>query len=375
MNWGANGVPSARAPTSLARSMMTRCPRGSMKPASPGVEPPVGIDDLARGLLVLQIALEHVAAAHEHLAALGDLDLDAGHRAPGARGIGLGVGLHRHQPGGLGGAVDLFQVHADRAEEPEGVGPERRPAGERPLGLSETELVPDGPVDEELAERGGQTQSRGNGLAVGAQDLGALGRRAEVVEGPSLERRGVGGAHLDRGEHVLPDPGRSQERRGAQLAQVPLHRLRALGTVGAEPHGEAREERVDRVARPRHRQIGQRRVLRLEPRLPCKALGHADGIGVGDHRALGAAGRAGGVRDDGDVRRLPLVDLGLEVAGMLGAELAAGLLHVLVGLEPVVLVPAHAAGVVIDHEAEGGQLARAATAPCRPAPGLPRRSR
>ena len=35
MNWGAKGVPSSMAPTSLARSMMTRCPRGSMKPASP----------------------------------------------------------------------------------------------------------------------------------------------------------------------------------------------------------------------------------------------------------------------------------------------------------------------------------------------------
>ena len=35
MNWGANGVPSTMAPTSLARSMMTRCPRGSRKPASP----------------------------------------------------------------------------------------------------------------------------------------------------------------------------------------------------------------------------------------------------------------------------------------------------------------------------------------------------
>ena len=34
-NCGANGVPSLSAPTSLARSMMTRCPRGSMNPASP----------------------------------------------------------------------------------------------------------------------------------------------------------------------------------------------------------------------------------------------------------------------------------------------------------------------------------------------------
>jgi len=35
MNCGAKGVPSARAPTSFALSMITRWPRGSRKPASP----------------------------------------------------------------------------------------------------------------------------------------------------------------------------------------------------------------------------------------------------------------------------------------------------------------------------------------------------
>jgi hypothetical protein len=42
MNWGANGVPSCMAPTSLARSMITRWPRGSMKPASPVWNQPAG---------------------------------------------------------------------------------------------------------------------------------------------------------------------------------------------------------------------------------------------------------------------------------------------------------------------------------------------
>src|SRR5215471_11328698 len=92
------------------------------------VEPAVGIDDLARGLLVLEVALEDRTAAHHHLPALADLHLDAGHGPPRRRGIGLGIRLERDQPGGLGRSVDLFQVDADRPEEPERVGAERRPA-------------------------------------------------------------------------------------------------------------------------------------------------------------------------------------------------------------------------------------------------------
>src|SRR5262249_61020464 len=40
-------------------------------------EPAVGIDDLARSLLVLEVPLADDGPAHEHLAAVGDLDLDA----------------------------------------------------------------------------------------------------------------------------------------------------------------------------------------------------------------------------------------------------------------------------------------------------------
>ncbi len=41
-----------------------------------GVQPAVGVDDLARGLLVAVVALEDGAPAHQHLAVVGELHLD-----------------------------------------------------------------------------------------------------------------------------------------------------------------------------------------------------------------------------------------------------------------------------------------------------------
>ena len=81
MNCGANGVPSASLPTSFARSMMTRWPRGSIKPASPVLKPAVGGHRRAGRLVLLVVAAEHRSRADQHLAVLGDTDFGAGDRA------------------------------------------------------------------------------------------------------------------------------------------------------------------------------------------------------------------------------------------------------------------------------------------------------
>src|SRR5207245_4007263 len=107
-------------------------------------------DDLARGLVVLEVALEDDGAADKHLAAVGDLDLDARARPAGRRGIGLGARLERHQTGRLRRAVDLLEVDADRAEETERVRTERGAARQRPLGAAQAELIPDRRVDEDV---------------------------------------------------------------------------------------------------------------------------------------------------------------------------------------------------------------------------------
>src|SRR6266571_161418 len=103
------------------------------------------------------------------------------------RGIRLVAGLQRDEPGRLRRAVHLLEVDADRAEEAERVGAERRAAGEREARASKSELVAHGSVDEELAERVLEPESQRHRLPVGAQDLRLLGDLAEHLEDAALQ--------------------------------------------------------------------------------------------------------------------------------------------------------------------------------------------
>ena len=131
-----------------------------------GAEPAVGVDDLARGLLVLEVALEDDGAADEHLSAIGDLDLDARARPAGGRRVRLAARLQRHQARRLRRAVDLLEVDADRPEEAEGVRPEGGAASERPPRAAQPELIADRRVDQDVAQHARQTQPQWDRLAV-----------------------------------------------------------------------------------------------------------------------------------------------------------------------------------------------------------------
>ena len=280
-----------------------------------GVEPAVGIDDLAGGLVVLEVALEDARALDQHLAAVADLHVDARARPTGRRRIGLGVGLQRDQPGELGGAVHLLEVHADRAEEAEGVGAQRRAAGVGPARAQQAELVPHRAVDEELAERGHAGEGRAGRTCPRARRISARSAAAhERSNTQRLSRRRIRGAHLHAGEHVLPDAGRGQHRGGPELAQVALHRLRALRAVHREPDHQVHDEGVERVTHPGHRQIGQPVVVQPDVLGLDERVAGLDHVGVRQHGALGRAGGAGRVGEERDIVQPALVDLGLEVA-------------------------------------------------------------
>src|SRR5262245_2821695 len=288
-----------------------------------GVKPAVVVDDFARCLRILQIALEDHRPADQHLAALGDLDVDTRAGTAGGRRVRLGARLERHEPRRLRRSVDLLQVDADRSEEAERIGAEGSPTGERPAGAAQAELIPDRPVDEELPGGVRESQPRGNRFAFRPEDLRALGHAAEVVEDAPLESRRVRRPHLHRGQHVLPDARRCQHRRRPELAQVPLDRLRALGTVGAKARGQAHEQRVHGVARPRHRQVGEPVVVGPELLRLVEGLRDPNRALVSEHGALRIARRARRVADDRHVLGPALLDLRGEVVRMGLRELAA----------------------------------------------------
>ena len=179
------------------------------------------------------------------------------------------------------------------------------------------------------------------------------------LEDPPLEGGRVGGLHLDARQHVFPDAGRRQHDRRPQLAQVALHRLGLSGQLAQKPTTRLRNRVY--AASPAHA-IGRYASASSSGRT-SSALRNASAMAmrvrVRQHDALRAAGGAGRVADDGDVLGLALLDLGFEVAGVLGRELAPELLDGLIGAKPVVLlVVEHAARIVVHDETERRELDR-----------------
>ena len=72
---------------------------------------------------------------------------------------------------------------------------------------------------------------------------------------------------------------------------------------------------------------------------------------MGKHHALGIAGRARRVGEQREIILCSRIDLALDEAGILGAEVAAGRLDLLERFEERTVVLPHAERVVIDQKA------------------------
>ncbi len=275
----------------------------------------------------------------------------------------------------LGGAVDLLEVDAEGAEEAEGVGTERRAAGVAPARVAQAKLVAHRTVDEDLAEPVAEPVMAGMGLP----SVLSSSRRSASARKYSYTRRFSGEASAAR--TCRPVSMFSQMRGGArnmcrpQLAQVALHRLRALRAIAGRARHHARAERIRHVADPAHRQIAQPVVAAVDRLDRMEDLGGGDHVGVTQHHALGAARGARRIGDHRDVVGVPLVELALEVAGIRLGEVRTHLLQLREGLEDGFVVSAHAARSRRRRPAAGSAARRQWRESCRPAPGpRPRRS-
>ncbi len=274
---------------------MARWPRGSIEPASPVFSQPSARERVARGFVLLVVALEHARSAHLHLAAVADAHLGARQRAPHRIRIGLAVDLPGDERAGFRGAVDLLQIDAERAKEAERVGAQRSAARQAPARASQAELVAHRAIDDELAEQIGEPGAERDRLGVLLQQLTPHGDIAKIAVDRPLEPRCVGSPHLQRGQHVLPNSRRPEQGAGAKLAQVALHCLRAFRAVAGRSRNKAGAEREDGIAHPGHRQVAEPVVTALDRLHRDKAFRHGDQVAMRQQRSLGATGCAGGV--------------------------------------------------------------------------------
>src|SRR6201981_2096614 len=118
-----------------------------------GVHPSVGSLGLRSLLGVLVVAQEHAGRLEQHFPVLGDLDIDADVRLADRFGINSASRLGGDVDGGFGLPVELLEVDAERAPEPEDFRPDCFPCriGEADAGNAEPVL--ERSVDQELAER------------------------------------------------------------------------------------------------------------------------------------------------------------------------------------------------------------------------------
>ena len=268
---------------------------------------------------VLVIAEEDAGGAVEHLAVLGDADLDLRRRPPDRVGADLAIGLHGDVDRSFRLPVELLQVHPDRAVEAEDLRADRFARGVADLDAREPEAVLQRAVDEDVADIPEQAVEHADARCAVEDFFADLVRlRDEELEHPPLQRRRVLHAHHGQGQHGLEHPRRREGVGCADLAPVLDDGIRAFRTVDAEPGEDRLRVGEDVVADPGDRQVGDDLVPLGELVEIAADLRRGDDVVVGQHHALRPPGGAGGVEDDRQIGAAPRGEVGLEGGGLGG---------------------------------------------------------
>ena len=203
---GATFLPPAVTRISFLRPVIRTKPSSSTSPTSPVWNQPSALERLGGRLLVAPVAGEHLAAAEQQLAVVGDAHGGAGQRpADGADLVRVGQ-VDGQRGGGLGQAVALEHREPDAAVEVAEPVAERRAAGDGVRGTG---------------RRAPRAACR---RPAGRRPRAAPGprRRARpVVEPARVGDRGLGGAVEDLAAPVGRGPLRG---RVEDLLEHPRHR-------------------------------------------------------------------------------------------------------------------------------------------------------
>ena len=300
---------------------------------------------------ILEVAGEHAGRLEQHLAVVGDADVDV--RAGRAHGVGIdfAVRLRGDVEEGLGLPVELLQIETDRAIEREQIGADGFARGIGHAHAREAEHVLERAIEQDIADRIEQPADERHGLAI--EDAFAIAPRHadEIVEQLALDIAGILHADHHAREQSLERARRREIEARADLAQVGHHSLGALRAGHAEAGDQALRIVQVMIADPGQRQIGERHVLFGQVIEGDGVGGGLDRAFAGKHHALGGAGGARGVQDDGRIGALAGGDLGIEPTTYrrIGERLAAGRDDVLHRMQLFVVVVAQAALLVVDH--------------------------
>ena len=260
------------------------------------MEPPLA-DALGRGLRVFVVPHHDVGPARQHLAVVGDAQLDLRQRRPHGADARRPEGVDGQHRRGLGQAVALQHRQPHRVEELRHLAAQGRAAGadetQAPAGA--------GPDLREHEPVGDRRLDAGQQAGFPARQPGA-GRGVAHAGGPREQRlpqsRGLGDGRDHPRPQLLEDARHAGHHRRADLLHVAAHRFEGLGederraVVQVQVDGGAFEGVAQRQER-------QRGVVFGNADDPV----HVDDVGqevaVREHHALGAPGRARRVDDGG----------------------------------------------------------------------------
>ena len=297
-----------------------------------GAHPARGAEHGERGLGAVPVALEQVGRSDQDLAVVRQPHLEAlRHRADVARPREGAALAGDDAAGRLGLAVHLAHVDAQHVPDRHGLGRQRRAARDDELQLVEADLAQHA-LEHGRAPRGVHDRGQPGCLVRPAPlDVSARKRHRPLV-GEALDGRRLARLHENLCGELLQVARYGEQHGRRRLEQRGRQVLDALADVGDELRQQRQGDGDIAAQHVAQRQIGDGAVLFLDQRRIVRGNrpGRRQMLAVGDERALGMAGRAGCVDDEGRLLRLHLRDARLE-PGEIGA--VAGLAELGIGDE------------------------------------------